>query len=176
MRKILSILFFFALSVTAQAQPAEALFNDLRSTNWEGSFHFDVFNWSPLGPHKAHTSQEYKIQISFLDELNAQGQIPYMFSKDVSKAKGFDSFVFENIDVQACPNEARLIEVKTEQAGAYSGVVHAPACKNGKRKIKDLTVQKIVRSGDDLRIVLADNAIGKAVTFQVIYNLHKVQK
>ncbi len=176
MRKLLSILLLI-FSVTAHAQPADTLFSDLRATEWAGSFHFEVFNWTPFGPTRVYSSAEYQIQISFLDQLNAEGQIPYMFSKDVSMAEGFDSFVFNKIDVQACPNEARLIEVKDEKAGAYSGVVHAPNCKKGQaRTIKDLTIQKMQRNGDNLNIVLADKAIGKAVTFQVIYKLHKTSK
>lgn len=172
MRSLFSC-FILLVSLGANAHPNEELFSQLKSTSWKGSFHFEVYRKGLTGVKKAYTSAEYQIGLRIEDQMSESGQIPYVFEKDVSQAKGFDAFVFKKIDVQACPGEARLIEVSGETEGAFSGVVHAPECKGEKRTIKQLPVQSLQVQGDQLNIVIADKAIGEAVTFRIIYKLQK---
>lgn len=171
----------FLLSLTtgfAQDESQNKLFEELRSTSWVGSFHFEVFR-KTLGGNKKLTrvSDEYAINVQFTDAQTEDGKISYYFSKDVTKAKGADKFVFNHIDVQACEGEPRELEVLSENGdGSYAGTVYAPECKKGKRTIKTLNVQSIERDGDNLSIILADKAIGEYVTFKVIYKFKQIEE
>ncbi len=175
MRNIL-FAFVMALSATSFAQPVDNLLNEVKNSNYAGTFHFEVYKLGMLGRIKLFKSNSYDIQIQFGDQLTDDGQIPYLFGKDTTSAKGFEKFVFEKIDAKPCQeNEPRYIEVTGEKNGVFKGAVNAASCKDGERKMKRLAVQSIQKSGDKLDIVISDKAIGPMLTFKVIYSLQKVQ-
>lgn len=168
----------FSFNSFAAANNNETLFSELKSTSWTGSFHFEVFNKTLSGKKRlAKTSEEYSIDVDFAEAMTEEGQIPYLFSKDVESAEKFDKFVFNNIDVQSCPGETRQVEVLGQNDdGSYNGTVHAPECKDGKRTVKQLHIQSIKRDGDHLSIIIAEKAIGEFVTFKIIYKFTRLAK